>query len=103
MTGEQLQAIKDRITAIGDHSTWTVESNEKTELSSVESAGYVVGIEMAEEDAQFIAHARQDVPALIAEVERLRDALEDIASTGYTFLEMVGIAEKALGGESNEI
>jgi hypothetical protein len=29
-------------------------------------------------DAAFIAHARQDVPALVAEVRRLRKALEDL-------------------------
>ena len=30
-------------------------------------------------DAEFIAHARQDVPALLAEVRRLRGAIEDYA------------------------
>lgn len=30
-------------------------------------------------DAAFIAHAHQDVPALITEVRRLRDALTDVA------------------------
>lgn len=30
-------------------------------------------------DAAFIAHAHQDIPALIAEVRRLRDALTDVA------------------------
>lgn len=29
-------------------------------------------------DAYFVAHARQDVPTLVAEVRRLRTALEDI-------------------------
>ncbi len=29
-------------------------------------------------DAEFIAHAREDVPALVAEVKRLRAALDDI-------------------------
>lgn len=31
-------------------------------------------------DADFIAHARQDVPALIAEVRRLREVLHSIAT-----------------------
>lgn len=31
-------------------------------------------------DSQFIAHARQDIPALIAEVERLRAALHKVAA-----------------------
>jgi len=35
------------------------------------------------EDATFIAHARMDMPALVAEVERLRDALNVAWSRGY--------------------
>jgi len=31
-------------------------------------------------DAEFLAHAREDVPALLAEVERLKDGIRDIAS-----------------------
>lgn len=31
-------------------------------------------------NGEFIAHARQDIPDLVAEVERLRAALSDIAS-----------------------
>jgi len=34
---------------------------------------------LEEVDAEFIAHARADVPALVAEIERLRGALLDIA------------------------
>ena len=33
-----------------------------------------------EEDAIFIAHAREDVPRLLAEVERLRNIMSDIAA-----------------------
>ena len=33
-------------------------------------------------DATFIAHARADIPALLAEVDRLRAALAEIASNG---------------------
>lgn len=33
------------------------------------------GLFMSEADAAFIAHARTDVPALVAEVERLRDVV----------------------------
>lgn len=34
-------------------------------------------------DAAFIAHAREDVPALVAEVERLRAALDILANVAY--------------------
>lgn len=36
----------------------------------------------AEADAEFIAHARSDVPLLVAEILRLRAVLEDIAAEG---------------------
>jgi hypothetical protein len=56
-----------------------------------------------EADAEFIAQARQDVPALIAEVERLRKALEDIVSVDGAFVyrsrdadEVFEIAREAL-------
>lgn len=39
-----------------------------------------------EEDADFVAHARTDIPALIAEVERLRKMVSDIES-GYYHLQ----------------
>ncbi|EMT54779.1 hypothetical protein I532_04205 [Brevibacillus borstelensis AK1] len=32
------------------------------------------------EDAEFIAHAREDIPKLLAEVERLRTALAEMAT-----------------------
>jgi hypothetical protein len=40
--------------------------------------------EFSEEDLAFIAHARQDVPDLVAEVERLRAALEEIRDLART-------------------
>ncbi|MFD2869870.1 hypothetical protein ACFSY7_15360, partial [Kurthia populi] len=63
-------------------------------------------------DAEFIAHARQDVPALIAEVERLREALLLIQNSDTWLIEpspmmhtieevyhaCVDIADKTLGG-----
>lgn len=39
------------------------------------------------QNAEFIAHAREDVPALIAEVERYRDTLEDLAKDCEAFPE----------------
>jgi hypothetical protein len=45
----------------------------------IDAPGFEVCIDAMNHDAEFIAHARQDVPALIAEVERLRESLEEIA------------------------
>ena len=41
---------------------------------------YELAIDPGGSDAAFIAHARTDVPALVAEVERLRAALLDLAA-----------------------
>lgn len=41
------------------------------------------GIRPSTKIAAFIAHAREDIPALVAEVERLRAALEKIANIAY--------------------
>ena len=51
-------------------------------------------------DAEFIAHASQDMPALIAEIDRLRNALWEI--TVYPAEDALEIAEEALKhGEVN--
>lgn len=45
-----------------------------------EGNGVVVAETSADSDAEFIAHAREDVPALLAEVSHLRAELERIAN-----------------------
>lgn len=58
-----------------------------------------------EADATFIAHARQDVPALLAEVERLRKALEDVVyeqyeiGAGFVATKTLEIVKEALRNE----
>lgn len=36
------------------------------------------GVASTKEDAEFIAHARQDIPALLAEIKRLQERIDDI-------------------------
>lgn len=64
---------------------WVVErcSDGRESISAPEWDGGVwvaatedYATDYATEDAEFIAHARSDVPALVAEVKRLRDALD---------------------------
>lgn len=80
MTEEELTAIEARATAatrepwvVGDAYVPTVS------LSVGQVSVYGMGMEVAEcqidADAAFIAAARVDVPALVAEVRRLRSAL----------------------------
>lgn len=68
MTPEQLIAIKERV-AKATHGPWRsaglygVRTQDDCALS----------IPLRPSDATFIANARQDIPSLVAEVERLKD------------------------------
>ena len=80
MTEEQLQAIKERAEKATD-GPWKVG---KASPNGAQNIGTVYGLLTAqttrEENAEFIANARQDIPQLVAEVERLREGLETIAN-----------------------
>ena len=82
MRNEELQAIRTRVEATTP-GPWV-------EGDDVETAGEIYAGDPRvpilhgppfegprEEDLQFIAHARTDVPALLAEVERLREMIRD--------------------------
>ncbi len=86
MDNEELQAIKQRVDA-ATPGPWTAKARA--------SDGYVdsfLGVEVEGppdaqrgqfsrmEDADFIAHARDDVPALVAEVEQLRAEVDQLQS-----------------------
>lgn len=47
------------------------------------TASMGASLERLQADGAFIAHAREDVPALVAEIERLRTALEQEALEGH--------------------
>ena len=90
MKHEELQVIKDRYEKAASGPWEFKDDNEGTEYrpfwvvseNNADSGEWLAEIHVGSElDAEFIAHARQDVPALIAEVEQLREALEFYAST----------------------
>lgn len=76
MKPEQINAIKERA-AKATPGTWVVRKHtggiiDVVSVETTEHHEYLTRIELGEiEDAEFIAHAREDVPALVAEVERL--------------------------------
>ena len=99
MTNEQLAAIKARCEK-ATPGPWEVRSIEPEEFDAVSDDTFYIMAdkwEVAsittyerviepdwqrdddEADADFIAHAREDIPALLAEVERLRVALERVS------------------------
>ena len=74
MNAQQLEEIKERV-AKATPGEWDVFDD----IWVAQGDGLTIGENIAkcevEADADFIAHARQDVPELVAEVERLREAL----------------------------
>lgn len=76
MKSEELQAIKER----ADKATGTQWKVGMASPNGVQNVGTVQGLMTAQvlkiNDAEFIAHAREDVPALIAEIERLNEVIE---------------------------
>ena len=71
MNAEKLNEIKERAEK-ATSGPWDMQDD----LFVVEGDGLILGDMVAkatsEADAKFIAHAREDIPALVAEVERLQ-------------------------------
>lgn len=82
MNAEQLSAIKERAAKAMPGPWYRGESYEQMYPGyyvASEANGLIVLAEeegiLRDEDVQFIAHAREDVPALVAEVERLQSII----------------------------
>jgi len=86
LTDEELDEIKARCDA-ATPGPWVEERDEDSLQAIVSGEEDVIGAwcdpgggdfgpAISDEDASFIAHAREDIPALLAEVERLRKRVE---------------------------
>lgn len=108
MTDEQLAEIEERAnaatpgpwTVVPQTDKYLVESYDRSTVGRISDAkgetvfGYWAdptgsSLYVLAEDAEFIAHAREDIPTLIAEVREMRDALRSIRTR---FLESAGDA-----------
>ncbi|MFL1998526.1 hypothetical protein VYF65_004326 [Lysinibacillus irui] len=77
MKQEQLNAIKERV-AKATSGPWLVEESRyegRFNAASADENYDLPACLMGIEDAEFVTHAREDVPALVAEVERLSEEL----------------------------
>ncbi|SCX52158.1 hypothetical protein [Lysinibacillus fusiformis] len=103
MKQEQLNAIKERV-AKATQGPWLFSKYGNVILNN----NYEITEGFANKlDALFIANARKDVPALVAEVERLHKALEKVMEVEAPIAEgwetpAYKIAQEALGGEAHE-
>lgn len=78
MNAEQLQAIKERV-AKAIPGPWKVEESRfegKYNAANIDENYDLPACLMDIQNAEFIAHAREDVPALVAEVERSQEEFE---------------------------
>lgn len=83
MSELDLAAIRERAES-ATPGPWVAIPNVRPAVVSDDGDGYWTDVADAfeeEADAEFVAHAREDVPALLAEVDRLRDAAEDREAT----------------------
>ena len=81
MTEQELAEIEARANAAKE-GPWQIQRDstgapcEVIHLSGSGIYAFVTSIPKTQGDIEFVAHAREDVPALIAEVRRLRNVME---------------------------
>jgi len=88
MTPEQLNAIKERANKATNvnNSGWCVDEEYPDIIREAWDHELIAQVARGKEvDAVFIAHARQDIPELIAEVERLNHIVDTYRSCGHLF------------------
>ena len=78
ISDDEINEIKRRCTeaTLGPWRSYVEEREEMSGSDFIMTAGqdiYLTGATVADQD--FIAHARQDIPRLVAEIERLRKLL----------------------------
>lgn len=76
LTQAELSAIKERAEKAAD-GPWRIGRQSPNGANNVGTMGGLMTAQTANTDnAEFIAHAREDIPKLVAEVERLREAIK---------------------------
>ena len=82
MTEQELEAIRQRAEQ-ATPGPWSMKQ-EGADFYMADSQGRYLDITLA--DAIFAAHSRQDIPALLAEVERLRADIEHVSTVGESLV-----------------
>lgn len=110
VTPERLAAIRERIDGVEDLGAWTARRDEEKlkwmvdcgEYGPMFSTGYV-GNRESKPIAEFAAHARQDLPDLLGEVERLREEEEGLDDLVGRQGDILTRAANALNGPPPEL
>lgn len=83
LSPEELTAIRERAERATPGPWKALDNWRGVMYKYVAAPGGVVTDGIAHHNAEFIAHAREDIPKLLAEIERLRTALEEINRAWY--------------------
>lgn len=97
LTEERLAEIRGR-EKVATQGPWAVQDKGAIPLIYGPDGERVAKVIDHQEDAAFIAHAREDIPALLDEVERLRaenEQLKEIAWNGIELMDKAVIREAA--------
>ena len=82
LTNEELTAIRERVEKATE-GPWRIGKQSPNGLNNIGTMGGLLTAQTTNEnDAVFIAHAREDIPKLLAEIERLREAISWGVSCG---------------------
>jgi hypothetical protein len=87
LNAEELEAIRKRAEA-ATPGPWGYADRDNVVFTA--NADYKYAVEIAEEvghkfDGEFIAHAREDVPKLLAEIARLNSQLSELIGAIYEY------------------
>jgi len=81
ITQTELNAIKERAEK-ATAGPWRIGMQSPNGLNNVGTIGGLLTAQTADEaDAEFIAHAREDIPRLVAEIERLNEIIKNYDNT----------------------
>lgn len=80
LTTQELEAIRERIDEIWFYKAYVKGDPWKGYEVRCANIGQLIAETSSKIDADFIANARTDIPKLLAEVDRLRKAIDNAAS-----------------------
>lgn len=115
LSNDELLKIEERVKAatpgewkFNDQFGW-LESDTQTILSASHDGNFISNVDIKKNNAEFIAHAREDVPKLISalrqsqkRVERLEWTLKKFQADGYEHYTVQRMSRYALSEKGSE-
>lgn len=99
LTPEKLEAIRKRAEAASE-GPWELDGDDGGIWNNGGFNYLGSARSFYDDDANFIAHSREDIPVLLAEVERLRKLMADIRECSDIETAVAELADIGLGGDT---